>query len=309
MNRKGFAAIASLSTFAALLIVPAAASATAAPVYLYAGKTLAVGLNETTTFPAIAGDPTPHTITVSYSAGTYSVTDTSGATAGTGCAQAGPTSVSCADTGLTGVSVFGGGGPDTLKIASVGPTATDTEIDGFKGNDVMTTPATTDSLYGGDGDDTMDGGLGPDLMDGGRGSDTASYATRGASEPVTVVIDVSTGDPDTDLAPVPDGAPGEGDSVDAENAIGGAGNDTFVGPKGGGALKQDVGAANAFTGGAGNDRLLGGGGPDRLSGGIGNDTLLGGASKDRLDGGAGKDRCVGGPSKDKAKKCEKKASI
>lgn len=308
MTRRNLAATGSLLALAALLIVPAAASATAAPVYVFAGKSLAVGLNETTTFPAIAGDASPHAITVSYSAGAYTVTDTSGATAGTGCVQAGATSVSCADSALAGVGVYGGGGSDTLKINSVGPTATDTEILGFKGNDAMTTPGTTDSLYGGDGNDMMDGGLGPDLLDGGRGDDTANYASRGASEPITVTLEAETGDPDTDTT-APDGAPGENDSVQAENAIGGAGNDAFTGYSNDTGLIQSVGAANAFTGGPGNDRLVGGLGKDLLSGGGGNDRLLGGASKDRLDGGAGKDRCVGGPSKDKAKKCEKKASI
>lgn len=306
VNRKNLTVIGSLLTLAALLIIPAAASATAAPVYVFGGKSLAVGLNETTTFPAIAGDTSPHTITVSYSAGAYHVTDTSGATAGTGCVQAGSTSVSCPDSGVLGVGVYGSGGGDTLTVGPMGPAATDAEVLGFTGNDSITTPATNDKIYGGDGDDTMDGGLGADLLDGSRGNDTVSYANR--KEPITIIQEVETGNPDTDVV-APDGAPGENDSVQAESAIGGAGNDTFIGYSTNTVLKQSIDASNTFTGGAGNDRLIGGNGKDVLSGGAGGDTLIGGASKDRMDGGSGKDRCVGGPRKDKAKHCEKKASI
>ena len=60
------------------------------------------------------------------------------------------------------------------------------------------------------------------------------------------------------------------------------------------------GSANTFTGGAGNDLLLGVSGPDRL---------LGGPGKDRLIGGPGSDRCVGGSGKDRAKQCERKKAI
>lgn len=298
-----------LLALGALLIVPAGASATAAPVYVFGGQSLAVGLNEATTFPAIAGDVNPHAITVSYLGGSYFVTDTSGATAGTGCTQLGTTTVSCADTGVKSVGIYGGGGSDTLTIASVGPPANDNEVLGFRGDDAITTPATKDSLYGGDGNDTMDGGLGPDLISGSRGTDTASYANRGPSEPIFVSVTIDTGDPDS-IVTTPDGAPGENDSVEAENVIGGAGNDIFIGASNdGGGVIQTNGDANTYTGGAGNDRLVGGLGADLLLGGTGNDRLLGGASKDKMDGGAGKDRCVGGPRKDKAKKCEKKSSI
>ncbi|HYC44527.1 MAG TPA: hypothetical protein VED01_03485 [Burkholderiales bacterium] len=49
------------------------------------------------------------------------------------------------------------------------------------------------------------------------------------------------------------------------------------------------GAANALSGGAGNDQLIGLGGNDALFGGGGDDLLIGGAGADDLDGGAGFD--------------------
>ena len=51
-------------------------------------------------------------------------------------------------------------------------------------------------------------------------------------------------------------------------------------------------------GGAGNDTITGGTGPDTLHGGVGNDTLNGGAGTDTLDGGLGNDILNGGGGED-----------
>src|SRR5207247_296219 len=63
-----------------------------------------------------------------------------------------------------------------------------------------------------------------------------------------------------------DGEVGEGDNVasDVEKVIGGGGNDRIVGSS----------AANVLLGLAGNDTLDGGGGNDALFGGSGNDVLI-----------------------------------
>ena len=53
-------------------------------------------------------------------------------------------------------------------------------------------------------------------------------------------------------------------------------------------------AADAFTGGIGNDLIYGLGGADTLSGGEGNDTLYGNVGDDSINGGAGNDTISGG---------------
>ncbi|HET8976242.1 MAG TPA: calcium-binding protein [Solirubrobacterales bacterium] len=72
-------------------------------------------------------------------------------------------------------------------------------------------------------------------------------------------------------------------------AIGGEGNDRFIG---------GPGAFNAFFGEGGDDRGRGGPARDVLSGGPGNDKLNGARGRDSLLGNAGSDRLVGGPAAD-----------
>jgi Ca2+-binding RTX toxin-like protein len=307
--------LASLSGLAALLVVPAGASATPGTATLQGN----LG-SPTSSVGGVAGfgDTTPHAITVSYFGGTYFITDLAGLTAGTGCAQVSATSASCADPPdrpVTGVAAYGSAADDKLSVASVGPPATYIEMLGSRGNDSIVAHHTiakpnSTLLKGEDGNDTIEGGRGADIITGGRGLDTTSYASRGASEPVNVSIDVVSGNPDAPgfKLPAPDGGAGEGDDIQVENVIGGAGNDTFTAPDPNGEF-SDAGPANIFTGGPGNDRISGGPGADQLLGSIGNDKLFGGPQKDKLIGGAGRDRCVGGPSKDKAKQCERTASI
>lgn len=70
----------------------------------------------------------------------------------------------------------------------------------------------------------------------------------------------------------------------------------------------DASFLNRLIGGGGADRIegtplrdliVGGNGPDRARGGVGNDRLRGGRGNDRLFGGPGKDRLNGGPGRDK----------
>jgi Ca2+-binding RTX toxin-like protein len=58
----------------------------------------------------------------------------------------------------------------------------------------------------------------------------------------------------------------------------------------------------------GKDRLAGGAGNDRLSGDAGKDSLAGGSGTDRLRGGGGRDSCNGGAGKDRAA-CERRRGI
>jgi Ca2+-binding RTX toxin-like protein len=280
-----------LSALAGLLLVPAGASAAPSSAAVTLGGNLDV---------AGGGDSTAHSINVSYSGGAYLVTDSAGVTPGSGCAAVTSTSVSCGDTGVQGVVVEGGAGNDTIAIASLGPAAgastsfsSATGLFGGGGKDTIVGSSLRDLIRGGDGNDTMDGGLGPDNINGQRGVDTATYASRSASQPVVADIDTGSGE----------------DFLDVENVIGTPGNDLVIGFRQGVVVEHDSSPANAFTGGAGNDRLIGQSGADRLLGGAGNDKLFGGQQKDKLVGGSGRDKCVGGPSKDRAKGCERKGSI
>jgi Ca2+-binding RTX toxin-like protein len=281
-----------LLTIAGLLIVPAAANA--------APSTAAVASDGVLDVLA-GGDSTPHMISVSFSTG-YAVSDSAGVTGdSTTCMQTTSTSVFC--TGGSGVlAVAGGEGADRIEIASVSPTAggsraftTATGILSGGGNDTIIGSPLADLIIGGDGNDTIDGGLGADAIDGKQGNDTVTYASRPASAPVFVQFESDIDNPSAENHP--DGSDGgaEGDSVDVENVIGTPGDDTIIGYRDLGGIIYPSSSANTFTGGAGNDRLLGVSGSDRLLGGPGKDTLIGGASSDR---------CVGGAGKDHAKQCE-----
>ena len=162
-------------------------------------------------------------------------------------------------------NVVGGAGDDTI----VG-SASDNVLDGDAGNDTISGGIGNDTLKGGDGNDTLNGDAGDDTFDegaatnggdafhGGAGVDTVSYLAR--TNDLTVVMDGITGS----------GEAAEGDvvSVDVENVVGGAGNDTL-------------------TGNAADNYLEGSGGTDTLFGLAGDDTLDGGAGADDLDCGAG----------------------
>jgi Ca2+-binding RTX toxin-like protein len=127
----------------------------------------------------------------------------------------------------------------------------DNALLGNAGNDILGGGGGNDQLDGGAGDDTLAGGTGSDSIVGGDGADTASYAESDAG--VRVVLDGKPGD----------GANGENDSVDTENATGSGHDDTLIGN----------GGANTIAGGGGNDRILGGRGVDALDGGLGDDIL------------------------------------
>ena len=82
-----------------------------------------------------------------------------------------------------------------------------------------------------------------------------------------------------------------------ENAIGGTGNDTFVGNDANNAL-YGLAGNDTFTGFGGNDYLAGGIGIDAMYGGDGNDYLNGEAGADFASGDAGNDVLVTGPDND-----------
>jgi Ca2+-binding RTX toxin-like protein len=151
------------------------------------------------------------------------------------------------DNVASDVEILAGGSADDQLAGNDG----DNALLGNAGNDILGAGAGNDQLDGGAGDDTLAGGDGADALTGGDGSDTANYTSSNAG--VRVVLDGKPGD----------GGPGENDSVDTENVIGGGGDDVLIGNAG----------ANGLAGGGGNDRLLGGNGVDALDGGPGDDII------------------------------------
>jgi len=137
-------------------------------------------------------------------------------------------------------TIVGTSGADTINATSGNDV-----IAGLDGNDTIDGMGGNDLICGGDGDDRFVQGAAPDGADvliGGSGIDTADYSSR--IDGVTVTLD----------GKAKDGGKKEGDLVQAENVVGGSGNDKLTGD----------GAANVLTGGAGKDKLSGLGGADTL---------------------------------------------
>lgn len=151
--------------------------------------------------------------------------------------------------------------------------ASNNSIEGGEADNGLAGGAGNDTLYGGNGNDTLDGGAGTDRFDGGAGSDRVDYSTN----TVAVKVDLVAGSASfIGQTWAPEAL------VSMEEAVGGSGNDVFVGN----------GAANVFYGNTGNDTFTGGAGSDSLYGGDGNDTFDGGGGTDYVDGGAGSDLLV-----------------
>ena len=215
----------------------------------------------------VNGDDAANVITLAVANDTYTVTDTSGITAGPGCTQAGTDSITC--PGAAAVeetfttpdggadSVTGGPGADTI----LGGAGADTLSGGPGGSDV---------IMGGDGNDILDSGNGgipglddgtcgllpidtnqprltwcSDFVDAEGGFDTITYASRTGR--VTV-----------------DRRPGRG-TVDDDGT-----NDGLE-------------STEKIIGGLASDELVGGIGPDTIDGGPGADFICGGLGKDTVD--------------------------
>ena len=221
--------------------------------------------------------------------------------AGTGCTQDGDNRALCPAAGVTQIAVSLRDGDDSAVNGTDLSTSSD-GIRGGPGDDVLTGGSAGDLIVGDEGSDTMNGGSGTDVLReaatgsavdvidadvfiGGSGIDTASYATSDGSATIGVVADLD--------GFANDGQPGERDEIrtDIENITGtGAGDDTLIG-NGGPNLLQGLSGIDTLRGGGGNDRLLGVGGGDFLEGEAGDDTLRGGAGFDSLGGGSGTDDC------------------
>ena len=155
------------------------------------------------------------------------------------------------EAGPNGSGLLGGGGSDTL-LGSPG-------ADGLNGGDG------DDRLIAGDGDDRLVGAGGADVLSGGGGLDEVAYDGLAP-------LHLSIGDGPND------GAPGEGDDIQAgvESLIGGDGADVLIGDDG----------PNQLIAYGGRDVLRGLGGADRLIGWDDGDELDAGAGPDLVEAGA-----------------------
>ena len=143
---------------------------------------------------------------------------------------------------------------------------------GGDGNDTLDAGFDADTVQGDDGDDVIGGHEGSDLVYGGEGDD---LIYGGTISPETDPMEVPD---DSDLAP----------DNNRDTVFGGNGNDTIFGGD----------DADELYGDAGDDRLNGGIDNDTLFGGAGNDALFGGDGDDRLESGPGNDTLSGGAGRD-----------
>lgn len=184
---------------------------------------------------------------------------------------------------VTGITVNGAAGDDTLSLVDVDTTNSFTglngavSVSGGDNDDTITGSAFGDSLTGGGGNDTYvfgSGTLGGDTVTEAANSDTdvLDFSAFGAG--IALDLSLTSGQGLTGGASVT-----LSDATGIENVIGTAYGDGLTGNSRG----------NRLEGGGGNDVLEGEGGNDTLLGGNDSDFLIGGAGDDTLDGNAGID--------------------
>jgi Ca2+-binding RTX toxin-like protein len=188
---------------------------------------------------------------------------------------------------LRNSSIFGGKQSDTLTVDGV----TDSLVSGDKANDVINIEEgalSGASIMGGDGVDTITIKAGvtsatSTTVFGGEGNDSIDQLSTRA-----LVIDGQAGNDNI-----------QADTTAKHTIFGGDGNDTIDGSGGGSDQVLDGGAGNDdIEAGSGKDSIDGGAGKDTIAGGGGSDTIFGGAGKDQITTGAGKVFAQGGADED-----------
>ena len=218
----------------------------------------------------VQGDDAANVITVALAGGTYTVSDTTGATAGAGCTQAGVNAVTCPAAGIRESYVEPGAGDDRVTGSS-GP---DTILGGPDNDVLHGGPSGSDIVFGNEGNDLINSGGGgipvtdppcatlpidgelkdprttwcKDSLNGGTGFDTVTYADR-------------VGRVEVDLRP------------------------SFIGANDDDGTSENIRETEKVEGGLAGDELVGGTGPDAFDGGPGDapDTICGGLGKDTVD--------------------------
>lgn len=192
--------------------------------------------------------------------GAYTVADFAGATTSDPACTDFGTAVACPGAGVTSVFADSGQGNDQIAIGPL--PASSVTLNGGDGNDTLigSDDARGEILGGGKGNDRLFGRAGPDRFIGDNGFDTVSYSDHPAGVRVTIGSFFNDGNA-SDA-----GANGARDSVDGsvERVKGTQANDVLIGSRG----------ADVLIGRAGNDRLKGKKGRDVLAGKNGIDVLL-----------------------------------
>ncbi|MEG3900605.1 calcium-binding protein [Microcoleus sp. B4-C5] len=180
----------------------------------------------------------------------------------------------------------GGDGNDTLNASFAtfeGTNVTLITLDGGLGNDLLignSSAGVTNFMNGGVGSDTIIFGSQRDSLIGNlEGNDFISYAS-GVSFTGLTAPNLIT------------------DTLGSNFITGGNGTDVITTGNGDDILFGDSSNATDAAGGAGDDTLNSGAGNDTLLGGFGNDYLIGGEGNDSLGGGPGADTLIGGSGND-----------
>jgi Ca2+-binding RTX toxin-like protein len=194
------------------------------------------------------------------------------------------------------VEVLGGAGRDFLT----GSRGFD-DLNGQAGRDTLTGKGRGDELTGAGGRDLLFGGRGDDdLIDGERDGNAAADVLVGGSSRDTadpdrgdmVVYTLRERGIQINLSSKRHGTgPGRDDIAGIESVSGGAGDDRLVGDQDDNELAGN-GGDDVLRGKLGDDTLGGGGGSDSLSGGGNGDFLSGHGGTDFLDGDGGSDLVI-----------------
>ena len=202
--------------------------------------------------------------------------------------------------GSTGSDVLRGDAADNRLDAGAGASsdslyggAGDDSLNAYNGSNLLDGGEGHDELWTWDGNDTMLGGAGNDLLDTNGGSNilnggTGNDTLRGGTGNDTLI----GGDGDDVII----GGEGVDDLRDVVYA--GEGNDRVDGGYGNDELRGD-GGNDTVSGGFGTDTVIGMDGDDVLTGEAWSDILYGGAGNDYLNGGFGYDRMNGGADADR----------
>ncbi len=173
-----------------------------------------------------------------------------------------------------------------LWTADANPTNDLDTVYGGDGNDTISTGDDADSIDGGTGNDVIDGGIDADTIMGNQGNDIIIGA-EGSD-----VIDAGQGDDVVyggygvgvpDAVNIPDAAGDLRPDNGRDDIRGGMGNDTIFG--------QDD--DDTIDGGQDDDLIDGGVDDDLITGNTGNDTIIGGEGNDTMAGGNDRDVFLG----------------
>jgi Ca2+-binding RTX toxin-like protein len=176
------------------------------------------------------------------------------------------------ETRTAGLSLTGTTGNDNY----VGTNSFSDTINGGDGDDTLSGLAFSDLLLGGDGNDLLEGGFDSDTLYGGNGDDRL-FSNDAANPNGSGYPDVMLGEAGNDTLT---GSTGD------DNLSGGADNDSLIGSLGNDVLFGDAGN-DTLDGGAGTNYLYGGSGSNSMTGGSGLDIFVAEGSIDLMTGGDG----------------------